>query len=1158
MDYYFYPSSHVSRDLSLSLIDLYVSFVRVLRDFMTKSGRSKGMKFQLKANVFLEKFAFETNKMVQVDVWFPADTYSVLSPRALTDRLNSALRDVEARFDSFVERGSGWVVKKVLQFCLTVNSFKLFKGGCKKGSSLPGRLRTSRSCITVDSPPNSDSDRCFLNCLVAGIARVSRNPSRWCAQYSEIERLLLLCWPDKCSFPVTSRHWKSIDTHCPVSVNIYGHEKGVVFPVFLSTYRDSKPFHVDMLLSRSHYFLIRNLAALVSPQTKTSRRKCHICPSCLGSYGSWRRYRRHVSLCKNDGTIFEIPESSTSPNVSFYNFNNMVTAPFVIYCDMETYIQEEELVRKGKIVSRRRHVPISVAALTVCRDCTGLGSCPFLYTGTDCIDVLLDHLDSEAFRLKCAYENVNEPCRWYESQRLAHESAEHCAMCLRPFSSHRIKVRDHCHISGSFRFTLCSQCNLTRAKRPFEVIVLFHGLSNYDSHFIVRKLAFRPLRRGIHVIPRNSEKYLTFNYGCLHFKDSYQFLAESLATLVDNLRTKGTDRFRNLNRFVKRKRERDLMTSKGVFPYSYITHPRVLLERRLPPREKFYNDLTCSHVSDERYAFAQEVWDVFQCQNLKDYLHVYLLADCLLLADVFENYRDCCLADYRLDPVHYYSSPHFTFDAFLLFSRAKLDFLTEVDQYLFLNKAMRGGLSMVAKRHSKANHPSLSSYDSSRPCKFLMFLDANNLYGKAMMGFLPVGGFRWMTREELTVEFICGLPDEGEFGCFVDCTLLYPSALHDVHDDYPLAPVKRKVGYEDLSLRAKKMCDRHRLKRTLNKEKLLTTFETRRHYVLHYRNLKLYSSLGLIVSEVHGGLVFRQAPVMREYVQFNSLRRSQARNDFDVDFYKLLSNSLFGKTIENPEKRTKVKLCRTKEELESNVGKPTFKRSKIIDQHLVGVELKYASVKLNKPYYVGVAILELAKRHMYDFHYNVMKSVFGARLRLLYTDTDSLLYEIEDCVDPYSEIFAAGHDSHFDLSNFPQDHRLYDVSRKRLPGAFKDECGGSTFISEFVGLRSKMYSLLFDNGSSQTRTESKVAKGVKSCVIRTSLAFNDYIRCMLQDEVMEHSFKTIRSVAHDVHTFEQSKVSLSPFDDKRYLLDAVHSVPYGHYRFSRADHVGGN
>ena len=223
--------------------------------------------------------------------------------------------------------------------------------------------------------------------------------------------------------------------------------------------------------------------------------------------------------------------------------------------------------------------------------------------------------------------------------------------------------------------------------------------------------------------------------------------------------------------------------------------------------------------------------------------------------------------------------------------------MTEVEQYLFLNKDMWGGLSMVAKCHSKANHPSLTDYDSSHPCRFLMFLNANNLYGKAMMDFLPVGGFRWITREELTVEFICGFPDEGEFGCFVDCTLFYSSALHNVHHDYPLAPVKWKVSYEDLSPHAKKMCDCHQLKHTLNKEKFLTTFEMRRHYVLHYRNLKLYLSLGLVMSEVHRALVFRQAPVMRDYVQFNSLHRSQAWSNFDINFYKLLSNSLFGKTI---------------------------------------------------------------------------------------------------------------------------------------------------------------------------------------------------------------------------------------------------------------------
>ena len=176
--------------------------------------------------------------------------------------------------------------------------------------------------------------------------------------------------------------------------------------------------------------------------------------------------------------------------------------------------------------------------------------------------------------------------------------------------------------------------------------------------------------------------------------------------------------------------------------------------------------------------------------------------------------------------------------------------------------------------------------------------------------------------------------------------------------------------------------------------------------------------------------------MMKQYVEFNSLHRVQARNDFDVDFYKLLSNSLFGKTIENTDKRTKVKLCRTREELERSIAKATFKHSKIIDPKLVGVEMRYTSMKLNKPYYKGVAILELAKLHMYDFHYNEMKQLFGKDLCLLYMDTDSLLYEIDNCADLYMKIFQADKQSKFDLSNFPPSHRLHDISQKRLPGAF--------------------------------------------------------------------------------------------------------------------------
>ena len=246
-----------------------------------------------------------------------------------------------------------------------------------------------------------------------------------------------------------------------------------------------------------------------------------------------------------------------------------------------------------------------------------------------------------------------------------------------------------------------------------------------------------------------------------------------------------------------------------------MVRPSVLLETQLPGREHFFSDLDCTHVTEERYALVQEVWKTFKSVNLMDYLHVSLLADCLLLANVFENYRDCCLRDYRLDPVHYFSSPHFTFDAFLLFSGVRLELLMDVDQYLFLNRAMHGGLSMISKRYSKANHPNLKSgYDQLKPLKLLFFLDAINLYGKAMIEPLPVGGFRWMRADELTSDFVMGLSKDGEYGYIVQYTLLYPPALHHSDDNYPFALVKRKIIFSNLSPVAHEICDGHNLKRT--------------------------------------------------------------------------------------------------------------------------------------------------------------------------------------------------------------------------------------------------------------------------------------------------------------------------------------------------------
>ena len=247
--------------------------------------------------------------------------------------------------------------------------------------------------------------------------------------------------------------------------------------------------------------------------------------------------------------------------------------------------------------------------------------------------------------------------------------------------------------------------------------------------------------------------------------------------------------------------------------------------------------------------------------------------------------------------------------------------------------------------------------------------------------------------------------------------------------------------------------------------------------------------------------------------------------------------------MENPEKRTRLKLCNSKRDLIRCTSKFNYKRTKRINKHLVGVEMKHPQVSLNKPYYVGMSILDLAKYHMFDFHYNVMKPIFDKRLHLLYTDTDSLIYEVQS-EDALHEMASIAQE-YFDFSNLSPDHILKNDKNKRVPGTFKDECAGR-IIAEFVGLRSKMYSLRFSDSDDVSFADVKVAKGVSKPVIAKDIRFESYTKCLTDNIVFQHEFNSIRSFSHSVFTTNQCKVSLSPFEDKRYLLDMVNSVPYGY------------
>ena len=322
--------------------------------------------------------------------------------------------------------------------------------------------------------------------------------------------------------------------------------------------------------------------------------------------------------------------------------------------------------------------------------------------------------------------------------------------------------------------------------------------------------------------------------------------------------------------------------------------------------------------------------------------------------------------------------------------------------------------------------------------------------------------------------------------------------------------------------------------------KLVPTLRDKKEYVLHYRNLQLYLDLGLKIKKVHRVLKFDQSPWLKQYIDFNTEKRKHAKNSFEKDFFTLMNNSVFGKTMENLRKRVDVRLVTNEKKLNKLTSKPTFISSKIFNENLMAVHKLKENLTLNRPAYVGMCILDLSKILMYDFHYNYIKKRFGDRVKLLFTDTDSLTYEIK-VRDAYKHFWKDK--EMFDNSDYPEDNPYHFNDNKKVIGKFKNEASGVPIV-EFVGLKSKTYSYVKDNDKG-----GKTAKGIKKVVIKKDIKHEDYKNVLLNNKQLHHKIKTIGSHEHQLGSYEINKVSFSCFDDKRYILnDGIRSLAYGHYK----------
>ena len=993
-----------------------------LQDILNRDG---GMKAQVTLHVIFKKKKIEYRDDGQAeevfeykDAYFNSTAFTILNEYQIIEALDKAAEEINNKIAFWLSEGSGWTLVEIRSHYVNIVKYLPLRGNSY--IPLPKELRNSMTGLI--NLKNIDN-KCLLWSLVRHLNPRKVHPERITKSDRESAKKLDF---SGITFPVTINQINRIEWQNKININLFGYDtvKKSVFPIQIS--EESYDDHLEVLYiegenelgeETTHYVYVKDFNRLMFTFTKHKGKK-HFCINCLQCFYSNESLAKHRVYCIaiNGVQAIDLPKKYTDkngverpPSVYFKNYYKSLPVPFSIYADFECITEKISGCQPSDIKSYtqqyQKHTACGFGYKVVCHYDNRYSGDLVIYRGEDCIEKFMKRMFEEKKNGQSIIrENFNKPLKMTKKDEEAFKRAAHCHICEKKYRVDDVPVRDHCHVTGKYRGSAHQTCNLKLqiSAEKIKIPVVFHNLKGYDGHFIINELG-ELIKKGecaqsprtgspqkgqeeikIKVIAQNAEKYMAFYIGKhLSFIDSFAYMSSSLEKLAGNL---SEDDFIYTKKYFTDPVQFNLMKRKGVYPYDYMDSFSKFNDTKLPRREDFYSLLADKNISDDDYNHAKDVWNTFNLQNMGEYHDLYLQTDILLLVDVFENFRKTCLAYYKLDPLHYITSPGLAWDAMLKMTGINLELITDIDMQLFIEKGLRGGISLITHRHAEANNKYIKNYDPDKPSSYIMYLDANNLYGWAMSQPLPYGNFRWVKARSL-------IQKRKGIGHIYEVDLEYPKELHDLHNDYPCAAEKIKVSDDMLSDYCREIKNKFNIS-SGNVNKLIPTLRDKKNYVLHEENLKLYLSLGLRLKKIHRVLEFSEKPWLKEYIDFNTEKRKNAQNAFEKDFFKLMNNSVFGKTMENIRKRCNINLETDPDHFLRQTAKPTFVSCKIFHENLVAVHMKKNFLLLDKPSYVGMCILDLSKVLMYDFHYNFIKAKYGDRAKLLFTDTDSLCYLI--------------------------------------------------------------------------------------------------------------------------------------------------------------------
>lgn len=1057
---------------------------------------------------------------------------------------------IETKASEFQERDSGWSLQQIMFLEVNINKYNPLRASSY--IKLPKQIEVKRAVINIVNHDN----KCFAWAVNAALFPTSTNTSR-ISSYPHYSTALNF---EGIEFPVKLSSIPLFERLNNISINVFGISSEfkdgktvyeLVGPYYFTESR--RNVHVNLLLitddeGNSHYCFIKNLSRLVSSQRSKHNGQTHICDGCLQFFPTPERLKLHLEhdcnfictkLPTHDLKKNKLGEMVPGNLLKFTNFEKQLSVPFVIYADFECILKPIHNTQPSDessfTLKTYEHIPYSFCFYVKCNFDDSLSKLVH-YRGSNVSEIFIQKLEKVVISIYNKHLKIVKPMQALsEFEQQSFNSSMFCHICTHPFDDEVTKVRDHCHLTGRYRGAAHANCNLN-FQIPRFIPVFFHNLGNYDAHVFIKKLALN--QEKIDVIAQNKEKYISFSkhilveegleknvYIKLRFVDSFRFLSASLDKLSQTLEP---DQCVEIKKYFSDNVKFGLIRRKGVFPYSYLDSASKLNDNKLPSKEIFFDILSGTNISDEEYNRANIIWNTFQCQNLGEYSDIYLLSDVLLLADVFENFRKTSLDKYHLDPAQYMTAPSLSWDAMLRMTGVTLELLTDVDMLHFFRRGIRGGICQCTTRKAIANNKFISDYDPSKPNSFIIYLDATNLYGWAMSQSLPTGEFRWLDAEEILNFNPLFIDDDNAKGYVLEVDIEYPEYLHDKHNDLPF-------------------CSENFVPPNSKHSKLTLTLHDKKHYVIHFRNLKQCLKHGLKITKIHKVLEFAQSPWLKPYIDLNTDFRNSSNNEFHKGFFKTFINSIFGKTMENVDKRVNIKLLshwenvKGRKGVESFVSMPNFKSTSVFSENLVAVQMSPLSICYDKPLYVGFSILEISKTIIYDFFYNFIKAKYGENASLCYTDTDSLVLEIKTN-NVYDDIKQ--NIEWFDTSNY-KEKNFHGISKnKSLVGKMKDEYAG-TPIKSFYGTGAKAYCVELTDG------ETKKAKGISKNVIKNNLSVLDYKNIVESGGSIYRKMYVFRSHLHTMYTELKNKVALTSHDDKRYVIPgAVKTLAWGHKEIS--------